>query len=56
MNVTAENLETKVSTLNKWLQNNPETHHMYQSQIQKRNYYVGKLCTMSDSGLETIKI
>lgn len=56
MIITKPALETKVNNLNDWLQHHPTTHFMYAQQVQKRNYYINKLCDMDDLGLKTIKI
>ena len=49
-------LENKVSKLNEWLQNHPETHFAYAQKKQNRDYFVNKLCDMDELGLNVIKI
>lgn len=56
MNVSKHYLERKIKATNNWLLNHPETHHAYSLKMQNRNYYIDKLCTMDELGLEVIKI
>lgn len=56
MKVSRNFLEKRVAKINTWLLSTPESNHAYKLEIQKRNYYVQKLCEMDNKQLETIKI
>lgn len=56
MKVTQQWLESKIKSLNDWLQNNSTAHFEYARTKQKRDYYVMRLIELEENGLETIKI
>lgn len=56
MLVNAPHLESRVAKLNEWLQHHNEQHHLHRQQLQKRDYYVNKLCEMDELGIKTINI
>ena len=56
MTLSKTQIEKKVEEANDWLQNHHKNHHSYSRQEQRRNYLVGKLCTMDEMGLKAIKI
>ncbi len=47
MIVNAHNLEVRVATINKWLENHPTTHFDYKQKEQNRDYYINKLCIIA---------